>query len=266
MKILAIETATGLGGVALVEDETLRVEYRLDMTMAHAERLMVLVDRALGDCGWVLDDLDGLAVSIGPGSFTGLRVAVSTVKGLVFGTSLPVAAVPTLEAMAWNVCPGGHGVCPMIDAKKGEVYAALFSCEAGGALKRVMEDQVISPEALSERLGASSDPPTVFLGDGASRYRAVLEKRLGVRAVFAPMPLSGPLPSTVARLGLQRIRRGETSDGRTLVPAYVRRSDAEVNWERGVAPKRLDLKHNRDQHGPPHREGGGAGPRKSDRS
>jgi tRNA threonylcarbamoyladenosine biosynthesis protein TsaB len=242
MKVLGIETATGLGGVALIEGETVRAEYRIEMAMMHAERLMVLIDRVLADTGRSLDDLDALAVSIGPGSFTGLRVAVNTVKGLVFGTPIPVAAVPTLEAMAWNASAGGYLVCPMIDAKKGEVYAALFSSEAGGGLKRMMEDRVISPEALCEHLSKSSGPPTVFLGDGASRYREVFQKRLGYRSVFAPPPLSGALPSMVARLGLQRIERGETSDPITLVPAYVRRADAEVNWEKGVVPRKLNLK------------------------
>lgn len=242
MKILGIETATGLGGVALIEGETLRAEYRIDMTMMHAERLMVLIDRVLGDSGRVLDDLDALAVSIGPGSFTGLRVAVNTVKGLVVGKPIPVAAVPTLEALAWNASAGGYAVCPMIDAKKQEVYAALFSSEAGGGLKRVMEDQVISPEALCERLSKSSDSPTVFLGDGASRYREVLQERLGHRAVFAPAPLSHPLPSVVAWLGRERLKRGEAADTRTLVPVYVRRPDAEVNWGKGVTPRKLNLK------------------------
>jgi tRNA threonylcarbamoyladenosine biosynthesis protein TsaB len=247
MKVLGIETATGVGGVALIEGETVRAEYRLEMTMMHAERLMVLIDRVLGDSGRSLDDLDALAVSIGPGSFTGLRVAVNTVKGLAIGKPIPVAAVPTLEAMAWNASAGGCAVCPMIDAKKGEVYAALFSSESGGGLKRMMEDRIISPEALCDHLSKSSGSPIVFLGDGASRYREILQKRLGPRSVFAPAPLSGVLPSIVARLGLQRIERGETSDARTLVPVYLRRADAEVNWEKGVVPKKLNLKRNRNQ-------------------
>ena len=242
MRVLGIETATGLGGVALIEGETVRAEYRLEMTMAHAERLMVLIDRVLGDNGRSLDDLDALAVSIGPGSFTGLRVAVNTVKGLAVGKPIPVAAVPTLEAMAWNISAVGVVVCPMIDAKKGEVYAALFSSEYGGGLKRIMEDRVISPENLCEHLSMSSGLPIVFLGDGASRYREVLHKRLGSRSVFSPVPLSSALPSMVARLGLQRIERGDVSDVRTLVPAYLRRADAEVNWEKGVTPRKLNLK------------------------
>jgi tRNA threonylcarbamoyladenosine biosynthesis protein TsaB len=242
MKILAIETATAVGGVALIEDEKLLAEYRMDMTMAHAERLMVMVDRILTDAGLTMDDLDGLAVSIGPGSFTGLRVAVSTVKGLVTGKPIPIAAVPTLEAMAWTVSAGDHSICPMIDARKQEVYAALFSCQEDGTLRRAMEDQVISPEVLCERLRGPSSPPTVFLGDGASKYREVLEKQLGRRAVFMPAPLSKPLPSMVAWLGLRQLRRGEAADARTLVPVYIRRPDAELNFEKGVTPKKLNLK------------------------
>jgi len=242
MKILALETATPLGGVALIEDEKLLAEYRVDMTMSHAERLMTLVDRALKDCGWVFADLEALAVSIGPGSFTGLRVAVSTVKGLATGRPIPVAAVPTLEALAWNAAAGRQLICPMIDAKKQEVYAALFSNQGAGGLKRLTEDEVISPDSLADRLIERFGEPVVFLGDGAVQYREILTRRLADRAVFAPGPLGSPRPSMVAWLGLQRLNRGEAADVRTLVPAYVRRSDAEVNWEKGVAPRKLNLK------------------------
>jgi tRNA threonylcarbamoyladenosine biosynthesis protein TsaB len=242
MKILGIETATGIGGVALVDDEKLLAESSMDMAMTHAERLMVLVDRVFKDTGLTPEDLDGMAVSIGPGSFTGLRVGVSTVKGLATGKPVPVAAVPTLEAMAWNVSPGGHRICPMIDAKKGEVYAAVYSRAADGTLKSMMEEQVILPEALCERLLEPSGSATVFLGDGVSRYREILENRLGGQALFASASLSRPFPSTVAWIGLRKFRRGEAADTRSLVPAYLRRSDAEVNWEKGVIPRKLHLK------------------------
>lgn len=242
MKILAIETATGLGGVALIEDETLLAEYRMDMAMAHAERLMVMVDRVLHDCELIFGDLNALAVSIGPGSFTGLRVAISTVKGLLADAPMPVAAVPTLEALAGNVSDPGRLICPMMDAKKQEVYAALFTGQPDGSLKRLVEDQVVSPPALAEQLKRHFTEPTVFVGDGARRYREVLEQALAGRARFAPGPLDYPLPSMVARCGLERLKRGEAADVRTLVPLYIRRPDAELNWERGVRPKSLNLK------------------------
>lgn len=242
MKILAIETATALGGVALIDDKKLLAEYGMDMAMAHGEMLMVMVDRILKDGGLGPDDLDALAVSIGPGSFTGLRVGVSTVKGLATGTSIPIAAVSTLEALAWNGQAGRHFICPMIDARKGEVYTAQFSSEGDGILKRVTEDQVLSPEVLCVRLREASTHPTVFLGDGALRYREVLVNRLGRRALFPPAPISRSFPSMVAWLGLQKLRRGEAADARTLAPMYIRRPDAEVNWEKGVTPRKLNLK------------------------
>jgi tRNA threonylcarbamoyladenosine biosynthesis protein TsaB len=245
MKILGIETATEIGGVALIDGERLLAESSVDMNRAHSERLMVLVDRVFKDAGLTPEDLDGMAVSIGPGSFTGLRVGVSTVKGLATGKPVPVAAVPTLEAMAWNVCAGLNRICPMIDARKREVYAAVYSEGADGTLKSVMEEQVISPEALCERLLEPSSPPTIFLGDGASRYREILENHLDGRALFASATLSRPFPSTVAWIGLRKFLRGEAADVRSLVPAYLRRSDAEVNWEKGVIPRKLDLKGTR---------------------
>jgi tRNA threonylcarbamoyladenosine biosynthesis protein TsaB len=130
----------------------------------------------------------------------------------------------------------------MIDARKQEVYAALFSYGEDGAFKRVMEDQVISPEVLCGRLRKPSSPPTVLVGDGAFKYREVFEKLLGRRAVFMPAPLSRPLPSMVAWLGLRRLLRGEAADARTLVPVYIRRPDAELNREKGIMPKKLNLK------------------------
>lgn len=242
MKILAMETATPIGGVALMDDERLLAEYQMDMTMAHAERLMVMVDQVLKDCGLVFRDLDALAVSIGPGSFTGLRVAVNSVKGLVMGNPIPVAAVPTLEALAWNLPVPGHLICPMMDAKKQEVYAALFSYQGTGRLKRLMKDQAILPQALSEHVTQHFREPIVFLGDGAYKYRDVLEALPADRAVVASPLLSQPRPSSVAWLGLQRLRRGQSADARTLVPVYIRRPDAEVNWRKRIPPKAFTLK------------------------
>lgn len=226
----------------MIDGDRLLAESSTEMARTHSERLMVLVDRVFKDAGLTPDDLDGMAVSIGPGSFTGLRVGVSTVKGLATGKPIPVAAVPTLEAMAWNASAGRNRICPMIDAKKGEVYAAVYSEVADGTLKSVMEEQIISPEALCERLREPSNSPTIFLGDGAFRYRAVLENRLGGTALFAAAPQSRPFPSTVAWIGLRKFHRGEVADIRNLVPAYIRRSDAEVNWEKGVIPRKLNLK------------------------
>ena len=192
MKVLAIDSSTSMGGVAVIKDDLLLAEYRMDMTMAHAEWLMPLVDRVLRECGLTLSDLDGLAVSIGPGSFTGVRVAVNTAKGLATGQTIKVAAVSTLEALAWNLPVGGYVVCPTIDARKQEVYAGLFSHRLDGGMDRLMEDRVMSPKMLADFLVQTVKEPVVFLGDGALKYKNELSGFLGRYPVSSPNPLPPP--------------------------------------------------------------------------
>ena len=148
MRVLAVETSSLAGGVALLDDERLVAEYLLDVSITHSERLMAAVDRVLADARWAARDLEGLAVAVGPGSFTGLRVAVSTVRGWRSRSTCPIAAVPTLDAMAaalpWAALP----VCPVLDARKGEVYASLYRWD-GGAMRREWEYLALSPEELA---------------------------------------------------------------------------------------------------------------------
>lgn len=228
MKVLGIDAATDMCGVALMEDGHLLCEYRLKTGFLHAEHLLVLVDRVLKDLKLELADLDGLALTIGPGSFTGLRVAVSTVKGLLAGSDKPVAAVSTLEALAWNHPMASNPICTLLDAKKQEVYAALFDFEESGELKRLMDDQIVSPAALLERLSGK----IIFIGEGAHRYRDLIIERLGRRARFVPPSQQVSKASIVAQIGLERLRQGRRVDIRNLIPNYLRRSDAEVNLEK----------------------------------
>src|SRR3990172_1266934 len=196
MRVLALETATLAGGVALLDGARVVGQYLLDVRVTHSERLMVAVDRLLADAGWRPEDLEGLAVSVGPGSFTGLRIGLSTVKGLALALAIPVAAVPTLDAMAamlpWATLP----VCPVLDARKGEVYAALYRWD-GAAMRRDGDYLAIAPDALAARLGE----PTGLLGD-----RAALGRSPHARA--APPPCQAPSPAWVGWLGLERLGAG----------------------------------------------------------
>ncbi|OLC39098.1 MAG: tRNA (adenosine(37)-N6)-threonylcarbamoyltransferase complex dimerization subunit type 1 TsaB, partial [Candidatus Rokubacteria bacterium 13_1_40CM_4_69_5] len=125
MRVLAVETSTLAGGVALLDGERIRGEYSLDVSATHSERLMPAIDRVLTDAGWTPADLQGLAAAVGPGSFTGLRIGLSAVKGLALALGIPIAAVPTLDAMAASLPFASLPVCPVLDARKGEVYCAL---------------------------------------------------------------------------------------------------------------------------------------------
>ena len=126
MRLLALETATLAGGAALLDDGRLVGESRLNIALTHSERLMAVVDRLLQDCGWEISSLRGLAVSIGPGSFTGLRVGAATAKGLALALDLPIAPVPTLDALAATLPFADAPVCPLLDARKGEIYCSLY--------------------------------------------------------------------------------------------------------------------------------------------
>lgn len=216
MRVLAVETSTLAGGVALLDEDRVVGEYVLDVRRTHGERLMVAVDRLLGDAGWVPADLGGLAVGIGPGSFTGLRVGLSTVKGLAMALGLPVAAVPTLDALAAALPYAALPVCPVLDARKGEVYCSLYHWE-GGAMRRAWEYLALPPAALAARL----DGPTILLGDGAPSIRSP-----HARAVVPPR--RGPAPACVGALGLERLRAGLTVPAADLRPLYLRPSEAEL--------------------------------------
>ena len=223
MIVLGVETSSLQGGVALVGERGLVAEYILNIEIKYSERLLPAIDRILVDAGLVVADLGGLAVAIGPGSFTGLRIGLSTAKGLAAASALPLVGVPTLPALAWGLPFACYPICPILDARKGEVYCAMFRW-AGGALAQVMEDAALAPAALAARI----TEPTIFVGEGVTVYGEFLGRTLGPRALFAPPPLAGARPAAVAALGREQLLRGERDDPAALIPRYLRPSEAEL--------------------------------------
>src|SRR3972149_2377689 len=177
MRILAVETSTLAGGAALLDGDRLVGESALNIRPTHSERLMAAVDHLLHLSGWELGQREGLAVATAPGSFTGLRIGISAVKGLALGLGIPVAAVPTLDALAATLPFSAHPVCPVLDAKKGEVYASLYHW-SGGAMSRDWEYLAVAPEALCDRLRG----PVIFVGDAVETLGGVLRARVGANA------------------------------------------------------------------------------------
>jgi len=170
MRVLAVETSTLSGGAALLDGERVVGEYALDVRLTHSERLMAAIDQLLSDADWTARELEGLAVSVGPGSFTGLRVGLSTVKGLALALAIPVAAVPTLDAMAAMVPYASLPVCPVLDARKREVYASLYRWDGRG-MRREWDYLAVAPDELARRL----DEPVIVLG--SSLRAAALRRR-----------------------------------------------------------------------------------------
>ncbi len=240
MKILGIDTATTTASAALVEDSRLIGEevypedglrdsaLPLRGRANHAEILLPLVERLLKKAGLSLREISAFAVSIGPGSFTGLRIGLSTVKGLAYGSNIPVVGVPTLLAIAKRVTDWEGMICPFLDARKKEVYTALFQ-KKGETLDRIAEDLVCPPGKIIQRIQSlNNQGRCLFVGDGINAYEALIRSSLGERV---SLTLGDSYPSTasaVAWLGENRFREKETDLLGPLVPVYLRSSEAEL--------------------------------------
>ncbi len=226
MKILSIETSTMLGGAAIIDENAgLIAETRLNVKTTHSERLMTAVHNILVQSELTLNDIDVFAVASGPGSFTGLRIGLSTVKGLSYATGRPVVTVPTLDAFAWNFPYSSYPLCLMLDARKSEVYAAVYRWEED-SFSTVIDCVSVKPEALLETLQGR----VLFAGEGALLYREKIIGMMKERAFIAPRDKMVPSPANVAMLGLTKAKRGEFAEISQAIPVYVRKSEAEVKW------------------------------------
>jgi tRNA threonylcarbamoyladenosine biosynthesis protein TsaB len=196
--------------------------------------LLPAIDRLLAQTGLRLAHLDGLACSIGPGSFTGVRVGVATCLGLRDATGLPLSLVPTLEAMAWHVGETASMLCPVLVCRKGEVYWAIFRRTQHG-LDRVVGERVGSPAALAQSLTAG----TMLFGEGWLVNEEHIRQSVPPSVVIAGGPAEAGTPSaeSVGLLGLERLRRGDVA-GAAVTPQYVQRAEAELRYEQsgGVSP------------------------------
>ena len=222
MKILGIDTSTPIGSVALIDDDNLVAEHTLNIVQAHSSRLMPAIDTVLKWSDITAADLDGCAVGVGPGSFTGVRIGVATIKSLCYALDKPIVGVSTLEAVAYNLRWTNGVICPLFDARRSEVYGAIF--EGGTEWQRLTEELCLPIDAFLDRLDTrtSTDCPINFVGAGLFTYGEAVRERLGERAQFADVIFNVPRGATVAHLGRQRLQNDDVDDYWTLVPNYVR--------------------------------------------
>jgi tRNA threonylcarbamoyladenosine biosynthesis protein TsaB len=223
--VLGIDTATWRASVGLANGTTIVLERWQQTTGNHAVSLLPLIDEVLRGAGLTLHDLDAIAVSAGPGSFTGLRVGLSVAKGLARAAAIPLVTVPTLEALALSVADRSGVICPLLDARKGELYAAAFEA-APGVWRRLMDDALLRPEVLIETLPT----PCTILGDAVTRYASLFRERLGNRVTLLPSESYGPHGAVVAVLGRQRLEDFGVADLTAAEPLYIRPSEAETKF------------------------------------
>lgn len=221
MLVLGVDTSTSINTAGLWEDGRVLGEVIDDAGRKHSERLLATIEWVLDSAGVSLADLDALAVSVGPGSFTGLRVGVSTMKGLALGANAPLVGVPTLDAMARLGAFHDEVVCPVLDAKMKEVYAAAFRFEDGVRTK-VGDDCVDSVERFVGKVA----PGALYFGDGAVLYADEIARR-DPSARFGDFAINVPRGSAVATEGSERIRLGYESDAASVSPVYLRKSQPE---------------------------------------
>ena len=223
LKLLTIQTATPAGSVALTDGGRLLGELFLDVGRPHGGWLLAAADQLLAAAGMTVNDLDGFGVTIGPGSFTGLRVGLATVKGLALATGKPIAGVSTLATLALQAPYAALPVCALLDARKREVYAGLFAWEEG--LPPPLGPERVQPP---EQLLAGLSGPVLFAGDGAVAYRTLIVRQLGPRARFLPEVCAPPRAAHAAVLARQAFAAGAAFPAGQVNPVYIRPSEAEL--------------------------------------
>ena len=224
--ILALETATLCGSIGLVSDGQCLAEFSLQTGETHSRRLLAGIDWLLKETGIDWPAIDAVAVSLGPGSFTGLRIGLATAKGLALASSAKLIGVGTLDGLAAQLFAAGDIlICPVLDARKKEIYCGFYKCDDQGMPRVQGQSLVIRPEELCKRI----DEPVVILGDGAVVYGDLFRERLAHLFTVAPPQLCFPRAATIGLLAQEKWQQEEFLDPAGAEPIYIRLSEAELN-------------------------------------
>ena len=223
--LLALETTGMCGSVALVADGYCVGEFSLQTKVTHSRRLLTAIDHLLLQAECELDAVCGIAVSLGPGSFTGIRIGLSTAKGLSMAMGKPLLGVSTLDAFAGQFSHLDKPLCVVLDARKKEVYAAFYECLADGTVRRTSDNLVLPPAQLA----ASITVPTVMAGDGVLLYRDLFLSSLADKALLVDATSCFPRAAAVGKAAWPRWQRQEFMEPALAAPLYIRASDAELH-------------------------------------
>jgi len=227
MIILGIESASLVASVAIVRDDILVAEYTVNHKKTHSQTLLPMLDEIVRMTEQELGEIDGIAISGGPGSFTGLRIGSATAKGLGLALGKPLIHVPTVDAMAFNFFGCRHLICPIMDARRNQVYTGIYRYDTD--FEVLHENEAMAIEDLLALLREYEDK-VIFLGDGVPVQRRTIEAQLGDRAVFAPPQNNRQRAASVAALGAKLFAEGRTETADEHTPLYLRMSQAEREY------------------------------------
>ncbi len=226
--ILSMDTATPCSAVAVTsgtrKDGRVLASLSLTGNVTHSRRLIKAVDYLLQEAGLSWPQIDGIGVSLGPGSFTGLRIGMATAKGLAAAAGKALVGISSLDSLAAK-CSTSRLICAVVDARKKEVYTALYRCKSDGLAKRISDITAVTPD----KLGGIITEPVLMIGDGAVLYIDLIKEMLGDLVLFAPAMLHELSAASLGMLAGEKLVAGETLDVAEAVPLYIRSSDAELN-------------------------------------
>ncbi|MBQ2670129.1 MAG: tRNA (adenosine(37)-N6)-threonylcarbamoyltransferase complex dimerization subunit type 1 TsaB [Clostridia bacterium] len=227
MKVLAVDTSSNVATVAVMEDDLLLGEYILNHKKTHSQKIMPMIEQLLCDLELTASDIDIFAAAVGPGSFTGLRIGVATVKALAHATGKRVVSVGTLEALAYNVPHCEHIIVPIMDARRNNIFTASYIWDEG--FKEIGEPEGITIEECVDACGNFLE--TVFVGDGAIIHKGYIVEKLGDKAIFPHGAVLNSRASSVAAIAMERAKKGETQSYLEMKPFYIKKSQAEKELE-----------------------------------
>ena len=224
MLTLAIDTSTKSASIALLRDSDILSESFFNLDVNHSLVLLPALEHLLRLSSIQAGEIDLFACTMGPGSFTGLRVGASTIKGLALATGKPIAGVSTLEALAFNIVSPEISICPMLDAKKDQVYTALYRTGRNYSLERIESERVTDVRRFLQCI----DEDVIFVGDGAAKYAGLISEMLPGKSYFASVCHQHVRAAVVGLLGKKKYSEGDILDSVTFAPAYLRASEAEM--------------------------------------
>lgn len=229
MRILAIDSSSLVATVAIVEDDTLVAEYTVNYKKTHSQTLLSMINEIAQMTELDINTIDAIAVAGGPGSFTGLRIGSATAKGMGLALDKPIINVPTIDAMAYGIYDTDKIICPIMDARRNQVYTGLYS-NSDEKFEVIMQQNAMSVDELIDILNKKGTP-VIFMGDGVPVHKEVLKEKLTVKAYFAPAHLSRQRAGSLGALAVEYYKQGKIENPDRHVPDYLRKSQAERERE-----------------------------------
>lgn len=229
MKILGIDSSGIVATAAIADEKNIIAEFTVNNKQTHSQTLLPMIDMVVKMSGVKLEEVDAIAVAAGPGSFTGLRIGSSTAKGLGLALKKPIVPIPTLDGLAYRLAATDGIICPIMDARRNQVYTAIYRME-DGELRRLSEQKAVDIHEIMEELEEYGEKVT-FLGDGVDVHRQTIEAEFKGKCDFAPEHMAKQSAGAVAALGIVYFGQGRTETAAEHKPIYLRKSQAERERE-----------------------------------